>query len=607
MKTNRLHPGRSSRAGFQWGFVGLVLTVSVFLAWMGFRPGGWFVGEPVAAVAGAPVRRGPLRISVLERGNLKAADSVSLKSEIEGQTTILRLIPEGTHVKEGDFLVELDAAPLIERQIQQDISVRNARAAFVKSQQNYKIQQSQNDSDIAKADQELTFAADDLRKFLDTKQFESAKAQEAITLAEETHARDKNKLEWSVKLSENGFLTATELEADRLAANRAGILLEQARREMNLLEGFELPRQEAELNAALAESKREADRVRLQASARIVDYEADMLTNEAKVKLEEEKLERLNNQIAKSKIHAPRAGMVVYGQDMFGMRGNREPISEGTQVHERQEIITIPSAGGMIAQASLHESVLKQVSVGQQCVVKVDSLPGREFSGRVAFVALLPDQGSWWANPNLRLYRTDIQISEAIEGMRPGMSCAVEILVEEIPDAVYVPVQSVFRSGAQTLCYVAEPTGPVRRDVQIGRYNDKWVQILSGVSEGEEVLLSLPPGVTLEPPAEAARPEAPPGEAPGWDGAKPGGGAEGAPVIPAVEGSAKEGGGSERGTPSPQMMERMRNRRGGGREGGPGGARAAAEGAASDAKTPSSAPAAGKPDGTGASQGAKDG
>jgi HlyD family secretion protein len=606
---------RSPRAGLQLWLLSLVGALTVVVAWLGFRPGGWFAGAPEATVRGVEVRRGPLRISVLEKGNLKAAESVSLKSEIEGQTAILWLIPEGSHVEEGQLLCELDVTELTDRKLTEEISVRNAEAAFTKSKQTYDIQVSQNESDIAKSKQTQTFAKQDLEKFDDTKEFDIATKDEAIKEAEEAFTQARNKLEWSQKLTDNGFLTQTELESDTLAFNRADIRQTQARREKNLLESYELPRQRDELVAALEEAQRDLQRVELQAKARLVDFEADMRTNQDKLDLEKEKLAKLEHQIEKSKIVAPRAGMVVYGQQEGGMRGNREPIAEGTQVRERQEVLSIPSAAGMIAQASLHESVLKQVRVGQECIVKIDSIPGREFRGQVDFVAMMPDQQQWWANPNLRVYRTDLRISEMVEGMRPGMSCAVEILVEEIPDTLFVPVQGVFRHQGANVCFVAKPGTYEVRPVEIGRFNDKWVQITSGVEEGEEVLLSPPQGFTLEPGDEAqpSESEAPPdGSMPAGlgngaaaampqPGATPGAG-PGSGMNP--EGGGERGGNGERsaeggengpgrhgrgemspemlekikrGEVSPEMLERMKNRRGNKNNGQGGGEQPASE------------------------------
>ena len=45
------------------------------------------------------------------------------------------------------------------------------------------------------------------------------------------------------------------------------------------------------------------------------------------------------------------------------------------------------------------------------------------FSAKVIFVAILPDQNTRWSNPNTRLYRTDVAIESSNEEMRPGMSC----------------------------------------------------------------------------------------------------------------------------------------------------------------------------------------
>ena len=134
----------------------------------------------------APVMRGPLRINVVERGNLEAADSVTLKSEIEGQTTVLWLIEEGTQVQPGELLAELDTANLVDRRVQQEIQVQNSEASFIKAEQSHAIQLSQNESDIANSVRELEFSHIDLKKYLegDLPQ-DLQKTEEDILLADE--------------------------------------------------------------------------------------------------------------------------------------------------------------------------------------------------------------------------------------------------------------------------------------------------------------------------------------------------------------------------------------------------------------------------------------
>jgi len=479
-----------------WVWIAAVVIVGGSVIAYGRGPGKWFSDASSAAIPGATVRRGPLAIRVVERGSLKAADFVSIKNELEGSSTILSLVKEGVLVKEGDLIAELDATNQIEKQVAQEIAVRNANAALVKSTQTYAIQQSQNESDIAQARQKLAFAEQDLRKYLEgDKLLTLSKANQAITLQQEDFKRAKNKLEWSEKLATKGFLTATELEADTLSKNRSDVLLDQAIKERDLLVQFQVDRDTDTLQADLAEAKRELERVILQAKARLVDFESDMLTNEAKLKIEREKLSKLDNQIAKAKIYAPKAGMVVYAKADEGGRGmgQSQPIQEGTQVRERQELITIPTAGGMLGTVSLHESVLKQIRPGLLCDVRVDAIPGMQFHGSVKSVAVLPDQNSWFANPNTRLYTTMIDIFDGVDEMRPGMSCWVEIRVEDVADAIYVPVQSVFRHLGKNICFVDRGAGKYDVvTVKTGRFNDSHVEVTEGLTEGQIVLLAPP-------------------------------------------------------------------------------------------------------------------
>lgn len=464
------------------------------------RESGWFGSSTEVAVGGATVQRGPLRISVLESGHLAAADSVELRNETERSATIVYLIDEGVQVEAGDLLCELDGKELEDEIFQREISVRNAEAAYVKSKQNFEIQESQNESDIARAEQDLEFARTDLRKFVEAdKPLQLQQADEDIVLANEEYERAKDDLSWSEKLFEKGFLTQTELEADRLSLTRTKIQLEQAKRAKETLEAYELPKQEAQLEADLLEAERELARVELQAKARIADFEADLSTNEAKLKLETDKLERTREQLAACVLYAPKAGMVVYVKEGGGRWGRDDPIDEGTTVQPRQGIISIPNPGGMIAEVSLHESVLKQIHPGQTVVVRVDALPDRDFPGAVEFVAHLPDQGSWWANPNQRLYKTQVRVFDATSDLRPGMSCSVEILVDDIEDALHVPVQSVFRDRGESVVFRVQADGTAeRRAVEVGSYNEVWVQVLEGVAEGDTVLLAPPSDYALQ-------------------------------------------------------------------------------------------------------------
>jgi len=68
------------------------------------------------------VKKGPLMISVIESGTIKSREQVIIKNEVEGKTSILSLVTEGSQVKKGDLLVELDASKLLDNKIDQQIT-----------------------------------------------------------------------------------------------------------------------------------------------------------------------------------------------------------------------------------------------------------------------------------------------------------------------------------------------------------------------------------------------------------------------------------------------------------------------------------------------------
>ncbi len=480
--------------GLVWGVLALLALALVVVATGGFDSS----GDESTSVRGQTVQRGPLRISVLERGNLQAADSVVLKSQIEGRTTILFLIEEGTWVDEGDLLCELDTSELEEQRVSQEISVQNREAAHVKAKQNHAIQVSSNESDIAAAERKLRFAILDRTKYLEGDHPLDLQAHdEGILIAEEELQLAAQDLEWSKRLAEKGFLESTQLDADRIAKNRSEAKLNQEKRELVLLKEYEHPRQLEELDADVEEAQRELERVKLRARARIVDYEAEVRTSEAQFDLEREKLTKLDTQIANAKIFAPRPGMVVYWQESNRWGGSDDPLQEGAEVRERQELITLPSAGTMVAQASLHESVLEQVRLGMPCLVTVDAVPDLTFRGRVGFKAVLPDQVSRWVNPDLRVYRTEIVLDGSDERLRPGMSCSVEIVVDELDETLFIPLQAIFLDAGSTVAFVERGEGFEMRSIESGLNDGKWVEVRSGLEEGEVVLLSEPPGANL--------------------------------------------------------------------------------------------------------------
>ena len=77
------------------------------------------------------ITKGPLVINVSEAGSIKPQEQIIIKSEVEGRRSIIYLINEGTYVKKGDLLVELDVSELETKRAVQEIVVENAEVGKV--------------------------------------------------------------------------------------------------------------------------------------------------------------------------------------------------------------------------------------------------------------------------------------------------------------------------------------------------------------------------------------------------------------------------------------------------------------------------------------------
>jgi HlyD family secretion protein len=451
------------------------------------------------AVPTFEVKEGPLTIAVSEAGTIQALEQVIIKSEVEGQTTIIDLIPEGTLVEAGELLVELDASGLEDDLIQQEISVQNAEAAFVRARENLKVVQNQAKSDISKAKLDWEFAKEDLKKYMAPEgeyQQQKREAESKIQLASEEFQRAKDKLAWSERLFEEKYLSQTELEADQLAKNRAELDYELAKAALKLLETWTHARQVAQLTSDIDQAELALERVQLKAKADIVQAQAELTAKEAEYKQQQTKLDKVKEQIAKTKIRAPRAGLVVYATSAkSSWRGNDEPLDEGQTVREREELIYLPTADAMMAQIQIHESNLDKVRIGLPVRVTVDALPEQVYTGRIAKIAPLPNAHVMRRNPDLKVYLTEVHLDGSNTELRTGMSCNAEVIIEQLADAVYVPVQSVVRAGSGHVAYVKRGNEFVRTPVEIGRDDNRMLHVRAGLEPGELVSLAPP----LEP------------------------------------------------------------------------------------------------------------
>ncbi|MBA7628671.1 hypothetical protein ES703_36166 [subsurface metagenome] len=315
-----------------------------------------------------------------------------------------------------------------------------------------------------------------------------------ITLAESRFENKSDELMWTEKLYKKQYVTETELKADQLEVQSLKVQMEKAGTAKDLFIKYEFPKQTEKLLSDHEEAKRELERIEA-----LELFQARLKSSQATYLLQKRRLEKLQKQLKACTIKAPAPGQVVYGSSEEGGWGRQDrQIEEGASVYERQKIISIPDPSEMKVEINVHETWIDKVKVDQKAKITVAAFPDKTFTGKVLKKAPLAAQ-QWFLSQDLKVYKTEVNIDGTHDFIKTGMSAKVEIIIDELQDVLIVPIQAVVTQEGVKVCYVTTNSGPKKREVETGSFNNNFVEIKSGLAEGEKVLLNPPrPGESEE-------------------------------------------------------------------------------------------------------------
>ena len=466
----------------------LIVAVAAIAAMMVLkRSSGADEAQPVFAVA-----EGPLTIGISTTGSIQSRDKLIMRSELEGKNTILWVVEDGVNVKTGDLLVEFDVATLAEKRNDQEITVNTTLGNLIIAQERLEVTKGDCDANLLEREVALQLAKMDLEKY-DKGDFPEEKRQmeSNIALADEELKRAAEKLDWSQRLAKEGFLTRTELQADELAMRRKEIELEMARMKMSVLTNYTVLQKRATYESSVRKATRALERTRWQNKSQIRQGETEIVQRSREYDRATNRLAELEFQLSKAKIFAPTNGVVIFASTAR-RRWWENPLAAGESAVQRQELMYIPLDEGMIVEVMVPESSLTKLEVGMAANVKVDAFPDLVFKAKLAKIGILPDAQSTRLNPDLKMFKCELECDFSDAVVRPGMSCDVELVKETYDKAVYCPVQCVVRLDGAAHVYVRDGDGWKPRAVEVGLDNNRMIRILSGVKPGEEVLLAPP-------------------------------------------------------------------------------------------------------------------
>lgn len=427
-----------------------------------------------------------------EKGELKAASSIEIRSELEGKSTIINLVDEGSRVKKGDLLVEL-ASDVIETNLRdEEIKEATAAAAFEASSKEYDILRDENASKIRKADLALELAKLALEKYKEGERVQlEQEARLAVDKARQVLDRASADYKDSKDLFEQGFYTRIELDNDRFKEYEATLELAKVELALKVLKTYTVPMALQEKQSDVVEAQKELERERKSAAASEAKAKADMEGKKSNLDVIRQKVARLRDQKAKSRIVAPADGLVVYSRSDSWWRSDTQ-IEKGTQVYERQSLIELPDTSSMKVIIRVHETQIEHLKVGLPAVVEVEGYSGQLFSGRVSKIGVLADSQNRWLNPDLKEYETTILLDGTFRDLKPGTTARVRVEIAQLENVLASPVQAVFGKDNHHYVFLDGPEHKVSyQEVELGLASTEYVEIKKGVDKGQVIRLAI--------------------------------------------------------------------------------------------------------------------
>jgi multidrug efflux pump subunit AcrA (membrane-fusion protein) len=395
------------------------------------------------------VTRGDLVVTVTAQGTLESARNEEIKCKVRGgEIPILWVIPSGTEVKPGDELVKLGSLDFEDR-----FNEVSKRAHMTRSE----VERSK--ADVASAELAIS-------EYLEGRyRTELMTLEKDLAIAESSHRTAQNMLDHAQLMAERGYVSDLELEEKAFAVIQARLNVDVKKTEIEVLQEYSKSMQLALLNGNLnaSKAKYEADKERADWLAEQVDFALD--------------------DIKYCVVKAETSGMVILPSSR-PWEHHTPRIQEGETVYMGQTLLLMPDLTQMQVKIGVHQSRIGRITPGLPARVV---LPDMTLDGEVSSVASMAEPAGEW-NGNVVKYDTTVALP-SVQGLKPGMSAEVEVIVAQYTDVLTVPVAAVVEADPDAFCWVRTAAGVEQRAVRLGDTNDRFTVVEAGLQEGDEVVL----------------------------------------------------------------------------------------------------------------------
>jgi HlyD family secretion protein len=160
----------------------------------------------------------------------------------------------------------------------------------------------------------------------------------------------------------------------------------------------------------------------------------------------------------------------------------------GDQIAAGATAFRVDNLSSLLVDVDVSEVDINNVSVGQPVALSFDAILGKEYHGQVVEVAQTGTSVQGVVN-----FKVTVELTDADTDVKPGMTAAVNIVVNEMQDVVLVPNRAVRLVDGERVVYLLLDGQPVKTQIRLGPSSDTVSVVAGGeIKEGDTVVLNPP-------------------------------------------------------------------------------------------------------------------
>ena len=396
------------------------------------------------------IDQGEVVVDVTEQGTLESSKNTEIKCRVRGSSTINWVIESGLEVKKGEVLVKLENKQIEEFLFERTKYAHLSRDAAIGFRAN------------------ATVAKIAIQEYLQGRYVtQLMNLEKDLALANQGLSTAKNMLQHSKMMFERGYVSKLDVEQREFNLRRAELTATFQKTQIDVLKKYTKEEQLAELRGNWKA-----------AAAAANGHEEVLAMDDARIKLAKEEIKRCI-------IKAPKDGLIIYPRTKEWKR--TPDVAEGATVQHDQVLLLMPDLKNMQVRVGVHETAADHVKPGMEAIITV---VGHTLRGKVATIAKTAQPAGWWTG-NVVKYDAVIKLP-SVDGLKPGMSAEVNIVLSHHKDVVRIPIGAVREVEDKFYCYVKRGSQNERRVIVVSDANETHIVVKSGLTAGEQVLLSPP-------------------------------------------------------------------------------------------------------------------